>query len=112
MGDPNITRRDAVKLGGASLAAVGLSGGVSASARPTDLAAVPATDYPDFRGKTVLIYTTGENTTQLLTEPAFVMQAGRLFLTGRVPALGWWPDGLSAAIAWDSVDKYFVFDSV
>jgi hypothetical protein len=106
MSEQNVTRREAVKLGGAALAAVGLSAGASAVAPEP----APGVDFPDFRGKTVLLYTCG-NSTQLLTDPVFAMQAGRLFLTGRTPALGYWPDGLLAAVAWDSVDRYFIFDS-
>jgi hypothetical protein len=110
MSDQNMTRRDAVKLGGGALAAAGLSGAAT-GAGPAEPAPAKALEYPDFRGKTILFYTCKEGGKQLLTDPTFAMLAGRLFVTGKVPALGSWPDGLSAAVAWDSVDTYYVFDS-
>lgn len=79
--------------------------------RQPDSTPARGAEYPNFRGKTVLFYTRGRST-QLLTDPAFAMLAGRLFVTGTTPALGYWPDGLSAAVAWDSVDTYYIFDSV
>ena len=93
MSDQNMTRRDAVKLGGTALAAASLSAGAT-GAGPAEPAPAKALEYPDFRGKTVLFYTSKERGKQLLTDPAFAMLAGRLFVTGIVPALGGWPDGL------------------
>src|SRR5258708_27612607 len=110
MRDQNMTRRDGVRLGGPALASAGLSAGISA-AGSADPVPAKATEYPDFRGKTVVFYTRRRGSTQLLTDPAFAMLAGRLFVTGTPPALGYWTDGLSAAVAWDSVDSYFIFDS-
>ena len=108
MSEQNITRRDAVKMGGGALAAVGLS-----TAASTTTPAAPGVGsgrgLPGLPGKTLLLYTNRANTTQLLTDPVLLMQAGRLFLTGRTPEMGWWTDGLSAAVAWDAVDTYFVF---
>jgi hypothetical protein len=105
--DQNLTRREAVKLGGATLAGVGLPAGAS-SAVPA-VAMVPA--YPDFRGKVVLFYTEkGES--HILSDPQFAVIAGRLFLTGTAPARDHWTDGAASGIAWDLVGSYFAFDSI
>ena len=111
MSDQNMTRRDAVKLGGASLAAVGLSAGAP-GARPAEPTPAPATDYPDFRGKTVYCYLSDGDGTRIFTDPVVVNQAGRTFLIGKVPAWGGWTDGLEGAVAWDLVRSYILFDSV
>jgi hypothetical protein len=111
MSDQSMTRRSAVKLGGATLAAVSLPTGAS----PAHLSSAPTppASYPDFRGKTVLFYTSNkESGYEILTDPVFTMLNGRLFLTGTIPALGFWTDNLPAAFAWDLVRSYLVFDSV
>lgn len=111
MSDQSMTRRDAVKLGGTALASVGLSAGASgasAQAAPT-----PATGYPDFRGKTVAFHIRAKRDNhQLVSDPMFVVQAGRLFVTGAVPTLDHWTDGLPVAFAWDLVQSYYVYESV
>src|SRR5262245_33807745 len=70
------------------------------------------TDYPDFRGKTVIFFTHRKGFSYVLTDPVVAMQAGRLFVTGTAPMTGSWTDGLSGALAWESVEGYFVYDSV
>jgi hypothetical protein len=115
MSEQNMTRRDAVKLGGVALASVGLPGGASAAGAGATAPAAPASgaDYPDFRGKTVAFYTRdSKHNHHFFTDPSFTMLGGRLFVTGTIPALGIWTDGLSSAVAWDLVDSFVVYDSV
>jgi hypothetical protein len=111
MSDQNMTRRDAVKLGGTALAAVGLAAGAQA-AIPAEPSSVPGTDYPDFRGKVVLLYTTDKHGSCLLADAVVTMLGGRPFLTGTMPAKGFWTDNLTAAVACDVVKDYLVFDSL
>jgi hypothetical protein len=111
MSDQDMTRRNAVKLAGTTLAAVGLSAGASAAAGPADPVPARGTGYPDFRGKTVVFYTRRKGRSYILSDPVFEMQAGRLFVTGKGPMAGSWADGLTGAVPWESVDGYFVFDS-
>ena len=72
----------------------------------------PAKDFLNFRGKTVYFYTRDESKCLLLTNPAITMVGGRPFLTGTVPTLGFWSDGLSAGVSWDMVVRYYVYDSL
>jgi hypothetical protein len=111
MSDQNMTRREAVKIGGASLAGVGLSAGAS-GVRFVEAAPAPATDYPDFRGKIVYVYLNEGDGTRLFAGPVVENQAGRAFLIGKVPAYGGWTDGLVGAVTWDSVRSYILFDSI
>ena len=69
--------------------------------------------FPDFRGKVVSIVFKGDFG-RSLQDPRFEVQAGRLFLVGTTPRSGSskdWVAGLKAAVAWDSVQDYVVFDS-
>jgi hypothetical protein len=109
MSDQNITRRDAVKLGGATLAGVGLSAGTSAA--PASTSPVSGMGHPDFRGKIVSFYTR-RGGHHLLSDPQFTMLGDRLFVTGTVPVLDHWTDGLTAAVALELVASYIVFDSL
>lgn len=72
----------------------------------------PATDFPDFRGKTVYFYTGDDSKCLLLTNPTIMMLGGRVFLTGTIPSLGYWTDGLSAGVPWDVVERYYIYDSL
>jgi hypothetical protein len=68
---------------------------------------------PDFSGKVVLAYFVGDSTA-ILHSPSFQVQGGRLFLVGVVPKGGSpkdWAAGVTVAVAWDSVQDYFVFPS-
>jgi hypothetical protein len=105
-----MTRRDAVKLGGAALAGVGLSAGASGAS--ADSGSAPSRDWPDFRGKVVSFYIRAKKEHLLLGDPVFAMQGGRLFVTGISPALGNWADGLSVGFAWDLVESYCVYESL
>jgi hypothetical protein len=108
MSDQNMTRRDAVKLGGAALAGAGLPAAASAAG-----AGAPAAGFPDFRGKVVAFYTlASKRNHHFFVDPVLVVQGGRLFVTGTIPALGHWTDGQTAAVAWESVEDYLVYDSV
>jgi hypothetical protein len=111
MSNQNISRRDAVKLGGAALATAGLAG-AAAGAGPAEPAPTTGTQYPNFHGKTVSFQVRAKREHQLLSDPVFEVQGGRLFVTGTCPVLGFWPDGLSAGFAWDLVESYCIYESV
>ena len=82
MSDQNMTRHEVVKLGGASLAAVGLSAGAS-GVRPVEPGPAPATDYPDFRGRIEYCYLNEGDGTRLFAEPVVENQGGRPSLLAR-----------------------------
>jgi hypothetical protein len=72
---------------------------------------------PDFGGKLACIYVSGKSYVRyILQDIAFDMQGGRLFVVGRIPEdydmHVPWAKGKPAAIAWDCVDYYIVFESV
>ena len=69
---------------------------------------------PNFRGKIVALYfgPTGDSY-GLLEKSKFETQAGRMFLVGTIPQYSrGWGQGLPMAVAWDSVFRYLVFDSL
>lgn len=72
---------------------------------------------PDFAGKVVLLHFTHKPDAdgEVLCEPHFERQGGRLFLLG-TPAPGTtvnnWLEGKMSAVAWDTVDVYYVFGSL
>jgi hypothetical protein len=110
MSDQNLTRREAVKLGGATLAGVGFSTGVAPSGGASQLPG--QMDCPDFRGKVVVFYASEKCYTWPLLDPVFEMRCGRLFVAGKSPDRGKWSDGLSVGVAWDAVASYLIYDSV
>lgn len=69
---------------------------------------------PDFRGKLVLVaLSRSAEDTQLLHDPHFERQGGRLFLVGTIPpkvAPGY--EGVPVAVAWDDVNQYLLLDSL
>jgi hypothetical protein len=70
---------------------------------------------PQLNGKVLSVLCTGEDTGQLIRNPSFEEQGGRLFLVGLVPEEAShdnWMEGLYCAIAWDTVQDYVVFDSM
>ena len=75
-------------------------------------------ELPDFRGKVVVLYVSnapvGVNGGVVLeyAEPRVV--GGRVFVQGRVPEIDGaeWVSHLPAAVAWDAVIHYVIFDSV
>lgn len=72
-------------------------------------------NLPDFAGMLLSIICNSERGGQLIYSPWFENQAGRIFLVGTIPndvAPDEWMEGLSTAIAWDSVQDYVVFDSI
>jgi hypothetical protein len=72
------------------------------------------TALPDFSGKVVVAYTVAGGSGEVLTDPHFEFQGGRLFLVGRVPRAGSskdWSGGAQVAVAWDHVTEYLVFES-
>ena len=70
---------------------------------------------PQFAGKVLSVLCAGEDTGQLIRDPSFREQGGRLFWVGLVPeeaSRDNWMEGLPCAIAWDAVQGYVVFDSM
>ena len=72
---------------------------------------------PDFAGKVVMVYPTHKPDAdgEVLCDPRFEQQGGRLFLLG-TPAPGTtvnnWLEGRTVAVAWDTIDVYCVFNSL
>lgn len=72
-------------------------------------------NYPDFSDKVVSFTLYDNQFSHDFINPSFEEQGGRLFVVGQVPvgATGsGWTDGKIAAIAWESVMEYVVFDNV
>jgi hypothetical protein len=70
---------------------------------------------PQFSGKVLSVLCAGEDTGQLIYDPAFQEQGGRLFIVGTVPkeaSRDNWMEGLPCAIAWNTVQDYVVFASM
>jgi hypothetical protein len=70
---------------------------------------------PRFDGKVVSVVCENEDTGQLIYSPKFEDQGGRLFIVGTVPnesSRDNWMEGLTTAIAWDTVQDYVVFESM
>jgi hypothetical protein len=111
----DLSRRDAVRLAGTTLASVGVAGAAVAAANPPTQGA--SLTVPNFAGKTVVLYTRRRmwGDSVLLTDCAFELQGGRLFLLGTTQEDGHsraWSVGLRRAIAWDRVEEYLVLDSL
>ena len=73
--------------------------------------------FPDFSDKIVLIYLMGRSPDDgvLLERAVFEVQAGRAFLIGDFAegaSANDWVAGVRTALAWDSVQQYFIFDSM
>ncbi|MEI8044786.1 MAG: hypothetical protein WCL11_25465 [Verrucomicrobiota bacterium] len=70
---------------------------------------------PQLAGKVLSVLCTGEDTGQLIYDPFFQDQGGRLFMVGIVPkeaSRDNWMEGLLCAIAWDTVQDYVIFASM
>ncbi len=70
---------------------------------------------PRLAGKVLSVLCAGEDTGQLISNPSFEEQGGRLFLVGTVPkdaSRDNWMEGLPCAIAWDTVQDYVIFASM
>ena len=70
---------------------------------------------PEVAGKVLSVLCGGEDTGQLIFDPSFEEQGGRLFLIGTVPkeaSRDNWMEGLACAIAWDAVQDYVIFASM
>ena len=70
---------------------------------------------PEVAGKILSVLCAGEDTGQLIHDPSFEEQGGRLFLIGTVPkeaSRDNWMEGLPCAIAWDTVQDYVTFASM
>ena len=71
-------------------------------------------NLPNFTGKTLSVVLTGEDTSRVIVNPRFELQAGRVFSIGTSPpgaSRRDWMAGLDEALAWDRVDTYVVFAS-
>lgn len=69
---------------------------------------------PNFRKKLVSLGFAEADNSCCLANPRWETQGGRLFLVGTIPRGGSdrnWCEGLIAAVAWDLVSDYRVFDS-
>jgi hypothetical protein len=70
---------------------------------------------PSFSNRVLSVLCVSEDTGQLIAAPKWEMQGGRLFLIGTVPKKASqdnWMEGLTCAIAWDTVQDYVVFASI
>ncbi|HEY2586788.1 MAG TPA: hypothetical protein VGI81_13675 [Tepidisphaeraceae bacterium] len=67
---------------------------------------------PNFSGKLLLVYTSTSRQPAVLENVRFEMQGGRLFLLGRYPKTFEWLANVAAAVAWDEVVEYLLFDSL
>jgi hypothetical protein len=70
---------------------------------------------PDFSKKLVSVSFIGSDASRAVNCPHWEMQGGRLFLVGTVPSGGSnyeWCEGVVAAVAWENVTDYIVFNSV
>ena len=70
---------------------------------------------PQLAGKVLSVLCVGEDTGQLIYDPTFEEQGGRLFMIGTVPkdsSRDNWMEGLQCAIAWDTVQGYVIFASI
>ena len=80
---------------------------------------MPKDNLPDFTGKLVVFYTSNAPRAIqdgiLLEFASFTEYGGKLFVTGRIPSTDSkgleWVSNLQAAIAWDDVTHFMVFDS-
>jgi len=71
-------------------------------------------DYPDFSDKCLSIRIEGSDHSFDLCNPKFELQAGKLFLIGKVPkgsSASNWDVGKMNAVLWDQVRSYLIFDS-
>lgn len=70
--------------------------------------------YPDFTGKCVSFSLENEVSCSDLLDPVFEIQGGRIFVVGtiaRESSASDWAAHCRAAIAWDRVTDYIIFDS-
>ena len=73
--------------------------------------------FPDFSSKIILVYLMGRPPDDgvLLQHASFEIQGGRAFVVGEFAegaSANDWVAGVSTALAWDTVQQYFVFDSM
>ena len=73
--------------------------------------------FPDFTNKIILVYLMGRPPDDgvLLAHAVFEIQGGRPFIIGEFAegaSANDWVAGVCTAIAWDTVQQYFVFDSM
>jgi hypothetical protein len=69
---------------------------------------------PAFTNVVVSLSIAGEEDARCLEHPTWERQGGRLFLVGKVPrgcSTNDWCEGIAAAVAWEAVTDYMVFDS-
>lgn len=76
---------------------------------------MPIDQFPDFSGKLVVFYLVDRpNRSYMLEDATFDMQAGRLFVVGKVSKEyddDVWARGSTACLAWDCVEQYLIFES-
>ena len=70
--------------------------------------------FPDFSGKCVSFALQDEDSCNDLSNPRFEYQGNRLFVVGTIPkgaTTSNWAVNCQAAIAWERVTDYIVFDN-
>ena len=71
-------------------------------------------DYPNFEGKCISLSLIDSDASHDLFSPKFEMQAGKIFLVGKIPVgatdSGWDANKIGAVL-WEQVRNYVVFDS-
>ncbi len=70
---------------------------------------------PDFSGKCISLGMAGSQYGHDLFDPRFEYQGGKLFIIGSVPensSASGWDSGKTAALDWEHVRKYTLFDSL
>ena len=71
-------------------------------------------DFPEFDGKCLLIYSAGKGSKVLVENARFETQAGRLFIVGNGANIGGqenWTREIPVCVAWDQIESYYIFDS-
>ncbi len=71
-------------------------------------------EFPDFSGKCLSIKIEDSEHSFDLCNPKFELQAGKIFLIGKVPmgsSASNWDAGKLNAVLWDQVRSYLIFDS-
>lgn len=70
---------------------------------------------PDFSGKCISISLIDETHSHDLYNPYFELQAGRLFIVGKITSGATdsgWSVNQTGAVAWERVESYVLFDNI
>lgn len=108
-----LSRREVVKLTGATLAGAAFSAAVTGTAAAAT--GVDMGSLANLRGKTIQCYCHARYGSSVLADCRFELQGGRLFVIGSSvsrSASNSGTDRLMSGLAWDAIDEYLVFSSV